>query len=259
MQRLKLTVQYDGGGFYGWQRQDGLPTVQGALMEALEKIVEHKIEKMPAAGRTDAGVHAWGQVCHVDVEKDLRLIQYIDGLNHFLPHTIRVVRAARVEEEFHARYGAVARHYVYRMFNARQLRPDLVGHALQVNKPLDVGAMQEALAGMPTGVQDFSAFRDFECQSKHPLCDLKYIELVQGEAPQVLELRVGANRFLHHMVRNMVGTLLDVGLGKRERDGMAAVMATHDRTQAGITAPADGLYFARVDYAEHVESEVLGE
>lgn len=257
MQRLKLTLQYDGSGYYGWQRQEGLPTVQGELVRAMEAIVEHEVAECVAAGRTDAGVHAWGQVAHVDVVKDLPLIKYMDGLNHFLPKDIRVVRVARVGEDFSARYSAVARHYVYRIYNARQLRPDLLGHALHVNRPLDVAAMQAALADMPKGEQDFSAFRDAECQSKHPMCDLLQAELRTGDAPGMLELKVGANRFLHHMVRNMVGTLLEVGLGKRDRDGMRLALATRNRALSGPTAGAEGLYFARVVYGPHAEVEVL--
>jgi tRNA pseudouridine38-40 synthase len=246
MVRLKLTIQYDGGAYYGWQIQDGLPTVQGKLAEALEKIVGHAVE-IQGAGRTDRGVHAWGQIAHADVKKDLDIIKYIGGMNRFLPEDIRVVDAEKVTGEFHARFSGKARHYVYRLWNGRQLRPDLVGHAGHVILPLDMQAMREAVAMMPLGENDFAGYQDAECQSKVSLCDLMYMRWVE-EAPALWRLEIAANHFLHHMVRNIVGTLVEIGLGKRPVTGLVDVLNAGDRVMAGATFEADGLYLTQVVY-----------
>ena len=246
MQRLRLTVQYDGGAYYGWQKQDGLPTVQSKLQDALAQIVGHEVD-VQGAGRTDRGVHAWGQVAHVDVAKDLEIIKYLGGMNRFLPDDIRVVDVEKVGDDFHARYSGKARHYVYRLWNARQLRPDLVGHAGHVLLPLDTELMRAAVALMPLGESDFKGFQDAECQSKVSLCDLMYLRFVE-EAPNLWRLEIAANHFLHHMVRNIMGTLVEIGLGKRPVTGLVDALAAQDRTQAGMTFEADGLYLIQVDY-----------
>ena len=244
--RLKLTVQYDGTAYFGWQTQDGLPTVQGFLNEALERIVQHEV-KIMGAGRTDKGVHAWGQVCHADVEKVLEPIKYIGGMNRFLPNDIRVTDAEIVDESFHARYSGKARHYVYRLWNARQLRPDLKGHAGHVILPLDMAAIAAAVAMFPLGEHDFKSFQDAECQSPVSLCDLFYLRWVQEDG-DLWRLEVAANHFLHHMVRNIVGTLVEIGLGKRPVTGLVDALNARDRVMAGMTFEADGLYLVRVDY-----------
>lgn len=248
MVRLKITLQYDGATYYGWQIQEGFPSVQGSLKAALERIVEHEV-KIVGAGRTDRGVHAWGQVAHVDVRKVLPVIKYIDGMNRFLPHTIRVTDVAMMDEDFHARFSAQARHYVYRLWNGRQMRPDLLGHAGHVVSALDFETMQQAVALMPLGLHDFSGFRDAECQSKVTLCRLHYLRLVQ-EAPELWRLEISANHFLHHMVRNIMGTLVETGMGKRPVTGLIDALAAGERTAAGMTFPADGLYLTQVDYAD---------
>lgn len=244
--RLKLVVQYDGLGLHGWQAQEGLPTVQGLMAEALAKVVEHEVDII-GAGRTDAGVHAWGQVCHVDVDKPLKIERYLTGMNHFLPDTVRVIGVEAAGEDFHARYSALARHYVYRLYNARWMRPDLAGHAGHVPVPLDMDAIAAAVAAMPLGEQDFSGFRDAECQSRTPVCNLHYVKWVV-EGGGVWRLEVGADHFLHHMVRNIMGTLVEIGLGKRGAGGLVEVLEGRDRTKAGITFMPDGLYLSRVDY-----------
>ncbi|RYG58806.1 MAG: tRNA pseudouridine(38-40) synthase TruA [Alphaproteobacteria bacterium] len=246
MVRLKLTIQYDGGAYYGWQKQDGLPSVQGALEDALKQIVEHDVE-VQGAGRTDRGVHAWGQVCHVDVAKDLPEIKYIGGMNRFLPDDIRVTDCEKVDESFHARYSGKARHYVYRLWNARHLRPDLAGHAGHVVQPLDWELMQAAVGLMPLGESDFKGYQDAECQSKVSLCDLFYIRWMK-EADDMWRMEIAANHFLHHMVRNLVGTCVDIGLGKRPVTGLVDALEAQDRSKAGMTFEADGLYLSKVDY-----------
>lgn len=255
--RLKLTIQYDGSAFYGWQAQEGRQTVQGHLMTALQKIVQHEV-KITGAGRTDRGVHAWGQVAHVEVEKRLALIRYMDGMNRFLPHSIRVVKVAEVEPEFHARFSATARHYIYQLWNGRVMRPDLLGHAGHVIGALDFEAMRAAVALMPLGFSDFSGFQDAECQSKVPQCNLLYLRLIQQEG-ELWRLEIAANHFLHHMVRNMMGTLVEIGMGKRPMTGLVDALEARNRVAAGMTFVADGLYLTQVDYAPHVELEVAGE
>lgn len=244
--RVKLTVQYDGAVFYGWQMQEGHPTVQGCLVEALQKIVQHEV-KIIGAGRTDRGVHAWGQVCHADVEKVLPPIKYIDGMNRFLPHTIRVTHAELVDESFHARFSAKARHYVFRLWNGRQLRPDLLGHVGHIVGELDFAAMQEAVEMMPLGLSDFSGFRDADCQSKVTLCRLHYLRFVKVGQDE-WQLEISANHFLHHMVRNIMGTLVEIGQGKRPVTGLVDALNAEDRAMAGMTFDADGLYLSQVDY-----------
>ncbi|TKW61883.1 MAG: tRNA pseudouridine(38-40) synthase TruA [Blastochloris viridis] len=246
MPRLKLTIQYDGGAYYGWQIQEDLPSVQGELAKALEQIVQHEVE-IQGAGRTDRGVHAWGQIAHVDVHKDLDLIKYIGGMNRFLPDDIRVIDAAKVTEDFHARFSATARHYVYRLWNARYLRTDLVGHAGHMPVPLDMAAIQTAVETFPLGEHDFKGFQDAECQSRVSLCDLHHLRWVE-EAENLWRLEIGANHFLHHMVRNIMGTLVEIGLGKRSVSGLMDVIEAQDRTQAGMTFSPDGLYLSKVVY-----------
>ncbi len=245
--RLKLSVQYDGTAYYGWQIQEGLPSVQGHLAHALQQIVQHEV-KITGAGRTDRGVHAWGQVCHVDVEKVLKPITYVDGMNRFLPHDIRVTHAEIVDETFHARFSATARHYVFRLWNGRQLRPDLLGHVGHVIGKLDFETMKAAVDMMPLGVSDFSGYRDADCQSKVTLCNLHYLRLVNVGQDE-WQLEIAANHFLHHMVRNIMGTLIEIGQGKRPVTGLVDALNAGDRAMAGMTFDADGLYLTRVDYA----------
>lgn len=244
--RLKLTVQYDGTAYHGWQAQEGLPTIEGALLEAFRQLIDEDVE-LVAAGRTDAGVHAWGQVCHADVTKEMELFKYRTGLNHYLPPQIRVSEVEVAAPDFHARYDAVARHYRYVLWNGRTLRPDLLGHAGHVPLPLDGVAMGEAVRNFPLGEHDFSGYRDAECQSRTPLCTLLHFALREVE-PQLWHLDISADHFLHHMVRNVVGTLVEIGQGKRGVNGLCEVLDGRDRTLAGPTFGADGLYLRDVSY-----------
>lgn len=253
--RLKLLVQYDGRGFHGWQKQDGLPTVQGAILDAFQELGE-TVGEMAAAGRTDAGVHAWGQVVHVDVAKNMQLIKYLGGLNRFLPESVRVARVAEVEADFHARYSALSRHYTYLLWDRRVLRPDLVGRVGHCVHPLDVEKMRHAIDVIGLGEMDFSGFRDAECQSSTPLCRILHFD-IQRDSESLLRVTIGADHFLHHMVRNLLGTLVEIGSGKRPVTGLADVLAAKDRKLAAMTYSADGLYFERVDYKEHSELQFV--
>lgn len=258
--KLKLTLQYNGAAFGGWQFQPVqgapvLPSVQGTLASALGKLwggTNVPPQTLMAAGRTDAGVHALGQICHAEGAKPMDLIKYLDGLNHFLPTDIRVTRVAEVEENFDARRSATARHYHYYIQNTRVLRPHWHGQMGHVVQPLNVEAMRAALTLLPTTETDFTSFRDAECQSHTPFCHLLHREL--KEKPfNVLRFEFSADHFLHHMVRNLVGTFLEVGLGKRAPESLPELLAAKDRRLAGPTFMPDGLYFMGVDYIPHRE------
>lgn len=255
--RLKLLLGYDGSALHGWQAQAGLPTVQGHLAEAFAAMGQDPLVPM-GAGRTDAGVHAWGQVAHVDVpEPALPLARYITGLNHFLPNSIRIAQVAEVTEAFDARRLATSRRYAYGLWPHRVLRPDVAGKLTTMPVSVDVARLAEALEHLPLGEQDWSGFRDAECQSGTPMCKLLNRHMTVAKEG-VVWLHVTADHFLHHMVRNIVGTWLEIGLGKRPVDDLARVLASKDRRQAGPTAVADGLYLAEVTYLPHSVFTVEG-
>jgi tRNA pseudouridine38-40 synthase len=260
--RLKLTLQYTGTGLYGWQAQpkDNLPTVQGHLMEAFKSLKVRAADPV-AAGRTDAGVHALGQTVHVDVEKRLELIKFWGGLNRFLPESIRIMRVAEVDDKFHARYSALQRQYRYLIYSGRDLPPHLVGKVGHVRHPLNFQAMNKALKKLKYGEHDFSAFRDAECQSRTPICRLitrKLLLTRDALGTPLIALDIAADHFLHHMVRNIVGTLVEVGEGKRTEKALVDLIKTKDRKLAGMTFSPDGLYFMAVKYLRHKELESIG-
>ncbi|HEX2859339.1 MAG TPA: tRNA pseudouridine(38-40) synthase TruA [Alphaproteobacteria bacterium] len=256
--RLKLLLQYSGHGLYGWQAQAKprkLPTVQGHLIDAFKKLKVGTVEPV-AAGRTDAGVHALAQTVHVDVPKRMELIKYLGGLNRFLPHSIRVIRVAEVTEKFHARFSAQNRSYRYLIYNGRNLPPHLKGHVGHAIKPLQFTDMQKALAKLPLGEHDFSAFRDSECQAVSPLCRILSRKLTRVKDPlgtPLIAFDISADHFLHHMVRNIVGTLAEVGEGKRDTNNLLQVLKGKDRRAAGLNFSPDGLYFVGVSYPKHKE------
>lgn len=245
MTRYKLTLEYDGAGFVGWQRQDNGPSVQAALEEAVfgfcgERVTAH------GAGRTDSGVHALGQVAHVDIAKATTADTVRDALNqHLKPAPVAVLAAEVVDDEFHARFSATARRYLYRIVNRRAPLALDRGRAWFVPSELDAVAMHDAAQRL-VGRHDFTSFRAAECQAKSPLKTLDRLAV----ARDATELRVEAEArsFLHHQVRNMVGTLRLVGEGKWSADDVAAALSRRDRTAAGPTAPAEGLYLVAVDY-----------
>ncbi len=255
--RLKLVLGYNGAPLHGWQAQTGLPTVQGHLADAFAAMGQGPLVPM-GAGRTDAGVHAWGQVAHVDVpEPPLPLVRYLTGLNHFLPPTIRVVQVAQVTEAFDARRLATSRRYAYGLWPHRVLRPDFYGKLTPMPVSVDVARLAEALEHLPLGERDWSGFRDAECQSGTPMCNLLSRRMTVAN-DGVVWLHVAADHFLHHMVRNIVGTWLEIGLGKRAVDDLARVLDSGDRRQAGPTAIADGLYLAEVTYPSHAILAIEG-
>ncbi|OYU91027.1 MAG: tRNA pseudouridine(38-40) synthase TruA [Bradyrhizobiaceae bacterium PARB1] len=246
MPRYKMLIEYDGMPFSGWQVQtDATLTVQGALERAAEAICGEPI-RVHGAGRTDAGVHALGQVAHCDVPKILVPGRFRDGMNaHLRPHPVAVLSADVVPDDFEARFSAVKRHYIYRISNRRANLAVDMGHVWRVPKPLDVNAMREGAQRL-LGRHDFTTFRDTECQAKSPIRTLDQLDVDQdGEA---VTIRTSARSFLHSQVRSMVGSLVWVGHGRWTPDDMSAALEAKDRAACGIVAPPDGLYLAKVDY-----------
>jgi tRNA pseudouridine38-40 synthase len=245
--RIALGIEYDGSRFLGWQTQPGGGTVQDALEPALAGIAGAPVA-LTCAGRTDRGVHARGQVAHFDAEADRPDSAWVRGVNAMLPESIAVLWAKRVPAEFHARYSARSRTYRYLLLN-RAVRPALAArHAGWFHAPLDLPAMRAAAASL-VGEHDFSAFRSSECQAKSPVRTLHEIR-IEADGERV-DFVVRANAFLHHMVRNLVGTLLYVGKGKHPPAWAEQVLASRDRTRAAPTFAAEGLYLEHVEYEAH--------
>ncbi len=245
MTRYKLTIEYDGAGFVGWQRQDNGPSLQAALEAAVLGFCGEAVT-VQGAGRTDAGVHALGQVAHVDLATPADTDTVRDALNfHLKPAAVAVLTAEVVDDDFHARFSAVERAYRYRIVNRRARLALDRGRAWFVPQPLDAAAMHDAASAL-VGHHDFTSFRARECQAKSPVKTLDALEVSRDG--QELRIEARARSFLHHQVRNMVGTLKLVGEGKWTRAEVARALEARDRAAAGPTAPADGLYLVAVGY-----------
>ncbi len=245
MTRWKLTIEYDGAGFVGWQRQDNGPSVQAALEAAVLGFCGETVT-VEGAGRTDAGVHALGQVAHIDLAKETDAETIRDALNaHLKPAAVVVLATELVGDDFHARFSAVERSYRYRIVNGRARVARDRGRAWCVRQPLDAAAMQAAASAL-LGNHDFTSFRASECQAKSPVKTLDVLDVSRDG--QELRIEARARSFLHHQVRNMVGTLKLVGEGKWTRAEVARALEARDRGAAGPTAPADGLYLVAVRY-----------
>jgi tRNA pseudouridine38-40 synthase len=243
--RWKLTIEYDGRPFQGWQRQDNGPSVQAAVEQAIQKLTGESVT-IAAAGRTDTGVHALGQIAHADIVKELAPDKMRDALNaHLRPHPVAVLLAETVGEDFHARFNATGRHYLYRIMNRRAPLTLDHGKAWLVQASLDSEAMHAAAQRL-VGHHDFTTFRAAECQAKSPVKTLGRLDV--SRIGEEITVRASARSFLHHQVRSMVGTLKMVGVGKMTPNDVAAALAARDRTQCGPVAPPDGLYLVRVDY-----------
>jgi tRNA pseudouridine38-40 synthase len=245
MPRYRITIEYDGGPFAGWQVQDNLSTVQGAIAMAIEAFSGEQAT-LQGAGRTDAGVHALGQVAHFDLQRERDTDTIRDALNaHLRPHPIAVLAAERVAPDFDARRSARQRHYLYRILNRR---PDLAierGRAWRVPRPLDAEAMQAAAQHL-VGRHDFTTFRSTECQAKSPEKTLDRLDV--SRSGDEVRVSAAARSFLHNQVRSMVGSLVLVGEGKWNADDLADALAARDRAACGPVAPPEGLYLVRVDY-----------
>ena len=245
MPRYKLTIEYDGTPFSGWQRQADRPSVQQALEEAIGRMSGETVT-IQAAGRTDAGVHALGQVVHVDLSKDWDPFRIREALNyHLRPDPVAVLQVEAVDESFEARFSATARHYEYRILNRRAPAVMERQQVWHVPMPLDADAMDHA-AGMILGKHDFTTFRSAECQANSPVRTLDVFG-VRRELDHIV-VTASARSFLHHQVRSMVGSLKLVGEGKWSPDDFRAALDARQRSRCGAMAPPDGLYLTRVDY-----------
>jgi len=245
MPRYKLTIEYDGTPFSGWQIQENGVTVQGALEAAVKAICGEDV-RVHGAGRTDAGVHALGQVAHCDIAKHFVPGRFRDGLNaHLRPHPIGVLAADVVPDDFEARFSALKRHYLYRITNHRANLALNIGRTWRVPRALDVEAMRIAAQRL-LGKHDFTTFRDTECQAKSPEKTLDQLDVTrEGDEVRIV---TSARSFLHSQVRSMVGSLVWVGEGRWSADDLAAALAARNRAACGPVAPPDGLYLVRVDY-----------
>lgn len=245
MRHIRLVVEYDGSQLHGWQRQHNAPTVQQHLEEALGKLLTHDVQ-VTGASRTDAGVHARGQVASFRTEREIAVHGVRRGLNSLLPDTIAVRDAAEVPEDFHPRFSATGKHYRYTLLTRNERSPRYRDRAWHHPEPLNVAAMQEAAAAL-IGEHDFSAFRASGCTAKTTMRRVDVITLTRA-APHLLDIDIRGNAFLRQMVRIIVGTLTEVGTGTRKPAEVAEILASKDRTRAGITAPAHGLELIEVRY-----------
>jgi tRNA pseudouridine38-40 synthase len=243
--RYRITVEYDGAPFVGWQRQDNGASVQGALEAAILKLSGERVT-VTGAGRTDAGVHALGQVAHFDLVKEFTPDKIRDALNHFLRPAPAVVIVSRiVDTDFHARFSATARHYLYRILTRRAPPALEGGHVWHVARDLDAEAMHHAAQAL-VGSHDFTTFRAAECQAKSPVKTLDRLDVARVGAE--IHINTSARSFLHNQVRSMVGSLKLAGDGKWSRRDMERALNAKERSECGPVAPPDGLYLVRVDY-----------
>ncbi|MEL7464209.1 MAG: tRNA pseudouridine(38-40) synthase TruA [Pseudomonadota bacterium] len=247
MPRYKLTLEYDGQPFAGWQRQADQPSVQQTLEDAVVALTG-EASPVQGAGRTDAGVHAIGQVAHVDLTRDWEPFRLMEALNHHLrPAPVAVTGTERVADDWHARFSAIERLYVYRIVNRRAPLTFDTGKAWRVRQPLDAKAMGEAAKHLE-GLHDFTTFRASLCQAKSPVKTVDMVAVDQ-DGPAIA-VYVRARSFLHNQVRSFVGTLAEVGSGKWAPDDVRRALEAKDRAACGPVAPPDGLYLASVKYPD---------
>ena len=247
MTRWRLTIEYDGGPFMGWQRQEHGPSVQQTLEEALQRMTGEPAQFI-AAGRTDAGVHALAMSTHADVQCTLTAHRLREGLNALVrPQPISVIAVEPVEDDWHARFSCIGRRYLYRILNRRAPPALDSGRVWHVAVPLEVEAMREGAAHL-VGRHDFTTFRSAQCQSDSPVKTLDALEV--SRAGEEIHVGAAARSFLHHQVRSMVGCLAMVGRGQWQPDDMGKALEARDRAALGFTAPPQGLYFVEAIYPE---------
>ena len=245
MPRYKLTIEYDGGPFKGFQAQASEPSVQAAIEAAVLAFTGEAV-RIHVAGRTDTGVHATGQVCHVDLARDWKPDVVRDALNaHLVPHPVVILRAEAVGDDFHARFSAVGRRYLYRILDRRPPPALDRGRVWWVKTPLDAEAMAQAATAL-VGHHDFTTFRDAHCQANSPLRTLETLSVERVGAE--VHLRYAARSFLHRQVRSLTGTLAEVGAGRWSAADVQAALEARDRARCGQVAPPDGLYLTGVAY-----------
>lgn len=245
MPRYKLTIEYNGQPYHGWQRQQGFPTLQEEIEEAILNFCGEFAEVF-CAGRTDAGVHALGQVAHVDLPRSYPAYSVQQAVNfHMKSRNISIIHAEEVADDFHARFSATRREYLYRMINRTAWLSLDAGRVWHVPEPLNVPAMHHA-AQLLLGTHDFTSFRDTHCQSQSPIKTLDKFDIFM--VGREIHCHLVARSFLHHQVRNMVGTLRLIGNGKWTTQNLQQALQAHSRSAAGETAPPDGLYLTAVHY-----------
>ena len=253
MPRYALKIEYNGAPFAGWQRQADQPSVQAAIEAALAKL-ELRTHTIAAAGRTDAGVHARGQVAHCDMEKDWAPFRLMEALNHHLkPQPVAIVDAAEVDSDWHARFSAIERRYLFRLLIRRAPATMEAGHVWQVKHPLDTALMRDGAAHL-IGHHDFTTFRSVMCQAKSPVKTLDKIEITRVETDAGVEIQFGlaARSFLHNQVRSIVGTLERGGAGSWTPEAVQDALEAKDRAACGPVCPPQGLYLMDVGYAGRV-------
>jgi tRNA pseudouridine38-40 synthase len=249
MPRFKLTVEYDGAPYVGWQRQENGPSVQGAIEKAIYSLTGETLS-LKAAGRTDSGVHAFGQVCHADLARDWKPETLANALNAHLvmaEEKVAILLAERVDDTFDARFSATKRHYLYRIISRHAPIAIEAARAWYVRKPLDHEAMHAA-AQVLVGHHDFTTFRSSHCQAKNPVRTIERLDVTR--AGELIEIRASAQSFLHNQIRSFAGTLKMVGEGRWSAEDVRAALEARDRTRCGPVAPPHGLYFMQVDYGD---------
>jgi tRNA pseudouridine38-40 synthase len=243
--RYKLCVEFNGAGFHGWQYQDDVPSVQGAIEDAIKAFCGQHV-RIHCAGRTDTGVHGLAMVAHADLPKDFPAFKVREAINfHLKPHAIVILDAVKVDENFHARYSAKKRYYRYHIINRPAPLSLRKNQAWQVRQPLDVEAMYDAAQEL-VGLHDFTTFRSSRCQSDSPVKSIDEMNIWREGDDIYIE--TSAMSFLHHQVRSMVGCLYLVGRGRWTKADLKAALDAADRKELGYNAPPDGLYFVKVDY-----------
>ncbi len=244
MKNIRVTIEYDGTKYAGWQWQPDEPTLQGALEEAIRKTSGESI-RVTASGRTDAGVHAYGQIASFETEAGMEAMDWRGALNHFLPEDIRVLDATEESQDFSARHSARGKQYDYLILNRRMPSPLIRNRSWHIAVPLGMDVMRNASLHL-MGKHDFTSFRAAGCGANHPIRELRRLDIaVEGE---LIRFSLEADAFLRHMVRNIVGTLVEVGRGRFTPDGVRAILEARDRTMSGPTAPPQGLYLMKVIY-----------
>lgn len=246
LRNFKLTIEYDGTAYHGWQRQAEAPTVQAELERAIGRMTRSRVTVF-GAGRTDAGVHALAQVANFHCQTNLAPDVILKGLNSLLPRDIAIRDCRRMPEDFHARFSAKSKRYHYRILNRTTRAAVGRDYAWFIHRPLDVRAMEQA-AGRLIGLQDFKAFESAGSPRAHTRRHVTQAVWIEEPADPCLTFRIEADGFLRGMVRNMVGTLVAVGLGRLDPQAIETILASRDRRRAGVTAPARGLFLVEVEY-----------
>lgn len=248
--KIALGVEYNGNNFHGWQlQQEGVRTVQLCLEQAIAKVANHSV-RLFCAGRTDTGVHAVGQVAHFESDASRTKRQWLLGINVNLPDDVSVNWVEFVKDDFHARFSAMSRSYRYFIWNRPTRSSLLTGRVNWTHHPLNHELMQQAAAEL-LGTHDFSSYRALQCQAKSPVKTLHQLDV--DRHGDMIVLKLHANAFLHHMVRNIAGVLIAIGKGDQPVDWAKKVLQLKDRRLGGVTAVPDGLYFESVEYPEHFE------